>query len=452
MKPVSERLLAAQILTSLLNQEGSLTSLLQTCRQRHPAAAMPLVQELCFGVCRWFHTLDYLLARQLRKPLKNKEQLVRCLLLVGLYQMFYLRVPDHAAVNESVAAAPPWAKALVNAVLRNARRQYDEAQASIQADESRLHAHPPWLLSHLKRDWPNHYLDILAGNNARAGMSLRVNLARITRQDYLARLSQAGIAAHPGQLTVSAVILAEPLAVEQIPGFSEGLVSVQDEASQLAAALLMAAPGQRVLDACAAPGGKTCALLEQEPGLELLALDNDPKRLARIQENLDRIFPQSLPDSQGQSCDPMGASPARLLEADASKPDTWWDGQHFDRILLDAPCSGTGVIRRHPDIKVLRQAGDIADLQARQAAMLQALWPTLKPGGRLLYSTCSVLKDENCRQIAAFLAATPDAREVPLDRGDRLTPWGVDCSPGRQLLPGPATSHDGFFYALLEKY
>lgn len=415
---------AARILGGILNDQGSLSSLA-------PASAdAALVQELCYGVCRHYFELAQVASSLLEKPLRKKDRDVWCLLLVGLYQLFYLRVPDHAAINETVAAVrKPWARGLVNAVLREARRRWPDYSAENFADPALCWSHPAWLIDKLRRDWPDHWTDILRANNERAPMTLRVNRRRTSRDDYLERLLAAGIGAHQGTLGEDALILDAPVPVQALPGFQDGLCSVQDEASQLAAALLRLDAGQRVLDACAAPGGKTCAMLERAGDLDLLSLDNDAARLERIRDNLARLGLQ-----------------ARVECADAARPGQWWDGRPFDRILLDVPCSGTGVIRRHPDIKLLRKAEDVEGMRERQQAILTAAWPLLKPGGFLLYSTCSVLIEENNAQIAKFLHHTPDARAAALP-GD----WGQPCEIGRQLLPGTANS-DGFYYALLEKY
>jgi 16S rRNA (cytosine967-C5)-methyltransferase len=334
-------------------------------------------------------------------------------------------------VNETVAVTDAlgkgWARALVNALLREAQRREEELLAAAASDYAVWYAHPQWLLDRLKQDWPAAYRDILEANNCRAPMTLRVNIGRISRADYLARLQEAALPATTGQLTSTALLLAAPSDVQRLPGFAEGLVSVQDEASQLAAQLLPLAPELRVLDACAAPGGKTCALLEREPSLQLLALDQDAKRLLRVHENLDRLGLQAE-----VRCSELGQD---LTLAPAS----------FDRILLDVPCSATGVIRRHPDIKLLRSEAETSALVARQSALLERAWTLLAPGGYLLYSTCSVLKAENSDQITSFLGRFPEARLQALS-----IPGAQVCDAGLQLLPGTAQC-DGFFYALLQK-
>jgi 16S rRNA (cytosine967-C5)-methyltransferase len=332
-------------------------------------------------------------------------------------------------VAAAATLGKPWAKGLLNAVLREAQRRETELREISDADYACKYAHPQWLLQQLKLDWPRQYRDILDANNLRAPMTLRLNLRRMQRDDYLQCLQDAGIAASPGALAPTAVVLQVPVDVHQLPGFSDGLVSVQDEASQLLPALLPTQAGQRILDACAAPGGKTCALLESDPSLQLLCLDNDSKRLPRLQDNLARC---SL------SATVLCADITSGLPAEHADP--------FDAILLDAPCSGSGVIRRHPDIKLLRNRNELQELMAKQARLLDAAWPLLKPGGFLLYSTCSVLKAENSEQIAAFVQRQPSARETAL----ALVP-SAPCEHGVQLLP-QAQGHDGFYYALLQKW
>jgi 16S rRNA (cytosine967-C5)-methyltransferase len=425
-----ERLLAAQILLSLLQQRGSLASLLSAdvlARANSPA----LLQEFCYGVCRWYPRLQFYLSQLLDKPLRSKDQDVHCLLLVGLYQLLFMRTPDHACVNETVASieqlGKPWAKALVNAVLRNAQRRHDELLALAERDYSLWYAHPQWLLDRLKKDWPQHYRAILDANNQRAPMTLRVNRRQATREQAIGLLASAGTAVLPGALSATALYLAQPMDTAVLPGFIEGLVSVQDEASQLVATLLPLAPNLRVLDACAAPGGKTCALLEAEPSLQVLALDNEARRLPRMQQNLERLGLHA-----DVRCGDITQESAATLGM-------------FDRILLDVPCSATGVIRRHPDIKVLRTSAEVDALVAKQQALLQAAWPLLTPGGYLLYSTCSLLKAENSDQLQRFVATTPAAVAVPITVAGALA-----CEVGVQLLPQEG-GHDGFYYGLLLK-
>lgn len=392
-----------------------------------------LARELCYGVARWLPRLDMCLARLLEKPLRRRETLVHAALLVGIYQLAYTRVAEHAAVNESVAlvrrAGRDWATALVNAVLRNFVRRREHLMADVDASEEGRYAHPRWLIDATRAAWPRHWQRILDNNNERPPLSVRVNARRSSRDRYLALLEREGIAASPIAHTGHGVRLHDPRDVSTIPGFDDGLVSVQDGAAQLAAGLLDVAPQMRVLDACAAPGGKSTLLLEQQPAIdELVAVDNDGERLARLEQNLSRL-----------------ALEATLACADAGRPDDWWDGKPFDRILADVPCSATGVIRRHPDIKLHRRPGDVEALAVTQLGLLDGLWALLAPRGRLLYATCSYLPRENDHVLADFLAKHPDAAGGPIPYT-----WGRATEHGRQILPGE-DSMDGFYYALLGK-
>lgn len=382
-------------------------------------------QWLAYNATRWAQRLEALLDLLLDKPLKARDQDLKALLLVALYELQASRAPAPASVNEAVALAAQldkdWARGLVNAVLRRYLRERAALDARLDGLEPAVaSSHPQWLVEALQAAYPEDWPAVLAANNAHPPLVLRVNRRRLAREAYLAHLAAAGLAAQGQARTAAGVVLDAPVAVESLPGWREGWVSVQDGAAQLAAPLVNPQPGERVLDACAAPGGKTAHLLELAD-LDLWAVDISARRLGQIRENLQRL----------------GLPAARLIAADAAQPDAWWDGVPFDRILLDAPCSATGVIRRHPDIKLLRRAGDIPALAARQRALLAALWPLLRPGGRFVYATCSVLPTENAEQIAAFCASHADARCLAL--------------PGTgQVLPG-ADGMDGFFYAVLEK-
>jgi len=421
---------AARAIAAVIGNGVTLDEALERAGGQLAGRDRALLREIAFGVCRRYFELDALLAQLMERPLKSRDADVRALLLVGLYQLRHMRVPDHAAINETVAASrelgKPWARGLVNAVLRAYQARADGLDAALSPAQRA--AHPAWLLRALERAWPEQLPDILAANNAAPPMTLRVNVARTDREAWLASARAAGIAARPCAFAADGVVLAEALDVTQLPGFGEGLVSVQDEGAQLAAGLLGGADGERILDACAAPGGKACHLLERHPGVTLLALDASAARLERVRQNLQRLQLH-----------------ATLVCGDAADAGAWWDGRPFDRILVDAPCSGTGVIRRHPDIHILRSAAQVTEAAALQLAILRGLWPCLKPGGTLLYSTCSVLPEENEATVAAFLAATRDAQEEPLDSG-----CGLARSHGRQLLP-TVSEHDGFFYARLRK-
>lgn len=427
------RVIAARLLGQVLGEGRSLRAILPPALPALPPPDQRLLQELCYGTLRWYPRLQRLLDRLLTRPLNPGEQELQALLLISLYQLLYLRVPAYAAVSEAVAAIrslhKPWAAGLVNAVLRQWLRSRTALLEELAQDEVFSTAHPVWWLEQFRRDWPADWRAIVAANNARPPLGLRVNLARISRAAWLQQLREAGLAAAAAAFAPAGVVLTQPREAAELPGFQEGLVSVQDPAAQLAAGLLELGPGQRVLDACAAPGGKTCHLLETEPRLgHLLALDVDAARLRRVEENLQRLGLQ-----------------ASTAVGDVERPEAWWDGAPYDRILLDAPCSGAGVIRRHPDIKVLRRAADVAPLACRQQAMLARLWPLLAPGGILIYATCSILKQENAQVVEDFLADHADARERPI-----LAAWGRAEPVGRQILPGEQDM-DGFYYARLEK-
>lgn len=430
---MNPRLAAARALAAVLSGKASLNSSLPTQLDKVEERDRGLTQDLAFGTARWQPRLELLAAQLLQKPFKAADSDVQALLLVGLYQLFYTRIPAHAAIGETVGCADklkkPWAKALLNAVLRRAQREGEELLASMERDPVVRTAHPRWLQKSLKAFWPEQWEAICAANNAHPPMILRVNRRHHSRDAYLALLDKAGIAAAACQYSRDGIVLAAACDVRGLPGFAEGWISVQDEAAQLAADLLELAPGQRVLDACCAPGGKTCHLLEAEQGLaEVVAIDLEAKRLVRVRENLARL-----------------QLDAKLIACDARDTANWWDGKTFQRILLDAPCSATGVIRRHPDIKLTRQADDIPALATLQGELLDALWPTLEVGGMLLYATCSSLPTENTEVIEAFLARTPGAREL-----DLATEAGLRQPHGRQLLAQEG-GHDGFYYAKLIK-
>jgi 16S rRNA (cytosine967-C5)-methyltransferase len=434
---VPPQAIAARALAAVLQDGRYLDAVLR--EQRAAAGALaPLVQEMAYGVARRYDSLAALATQLLREPLKARDQDLHALLLVGLYQLREMQTPEARAVNETVQAAvtfgKPWARALLNACLRRHQRERAALDAAIAGDEAARFDHPRWLLDALRAAWPGDWQAIVVANNRRPPLWLRVNTRRATRAALLSRGTEQGLAATSVAEPDSALLIEPPQPVEALPGFREGELSVQDAAAQFAAPLLDARPGERVLDACAAPGGKTAHLLERTPGLELLALDVAPERAARIRENLERL-----------------GLAATVRAADAARPADWWDGRAFDRVLLDVPCSASGVIRRHPDVKRRRRAADLPRLQATQRALLAALWPLLKPGGKLLYVTCSILPDENERQISHFLEHHPDAREWPI-----ALPAGRARAHGWQLLPtdqlpDASAPLDGFFFAGLDK-
>ncbi len=387
------------------------------------------VQALVYGVCRYYDRLDIVLSHLLQKPMKPKDVDVYALLLVGLYQLMEMRIPEYAAVTETVNATEAlkktWARGFVNAILREYIRQRESMDDVIKQDDEALYSHPAWWMKAMQSAWPAHWQTILEANNQHPPFVLRVNQRQISRAAYLQKLQTADITAHALTETQQGIILDQAHAATSLEGFAAGEISVQDGAAQLAAELLQLQNGMRVLDACSAPGGKLSHMLEIAE-LDVLAVEKEPARIERIQENLARLQLQ-----------------ATVICADVNKVNDWWDGKLFDRILLDAPCSASGVVRRHPDIKLLRQAADIPALARQQYEMLHALWPLLKQDGLLLYATCSVFPEENNQVIKRFLGAHQDAQDEALS-------IGIACDHGFQILPGMNTM-DGFYYALLRK-
>ncbi len=420
----NERLQAYQLLLQVTEKKSPLLYLLQKNE------ASPLTKNICFGVCRHYLRLEAI-ADQLTE--KRPELSLWLVLLIGLYQLHFLAKPEYASVKETVnlvlALKKPWAKGLVNAVLRRYCREKEAILAALENDSRFQFSHPAWFIKQVKHDWPDDWHMVLVANDAHPPMNLRINQRRSTREDYLLRLEAIGIKATANVFSSSGIQLATPCDVLDLPGFAQGDVSLQDEAAQLAVGLLESQPGHRVLDACCAPGGKTCHILESQTQLKAcVALDNDRNRLQRVHENLQRL-----------------GLDASVLVGDACAPDPWWDGVKFDRILLDAPCSATGVIRRHPDIKLLRKPEDVQKIILLQHQILRSLWPLLADDGLLIYATCSVLKKENDAQIERFLADEPSAQSRTIS-----AQWGCATPYGRQLLPG-ATNCDGFYYAALTK-
>lgn len=421
------RLVAATILLELVDERRSLSFLLPAHSHRVKPEQRALLQQLVYGSARFYFALDELIQLLVRKPIKPKERLVHMLLAVGMYQLWKLEVAEHAAINETVDAVKlsgkQWAVPLVNASLRRFQRE----QSALLSELRRTAAMPGWLNKRLKAAWPEQYSDICRHSNEPGPMTLRVNHRQVSREAWVEQAKQQNIDCLPTVISQSGVTLTQAVDVQLLPGFDDGWVSVQDEAAQLCASLLKPLNGERVLDACAAPGGKSGHLLEWAD-IELTALDVDADRMDKVESNLQRL-----------------RLAAALKVADASDLSAWWDGEPFDAILLDAPCSGTGVIRRHPDIKLLRKSADISTLAALQQRIIDGLWQTLKPGGRMLYATCSILPDENSEQIRSALQRHADARCLPLAlAADVETEFGV------QFLP-QTNGHDGFFYALLEK-
>ncbi len=431
-RPPGVRAVAARVIGEVAGHGKSLDRALAPALENfEDGRDRAFLQAICYGVLRFHPRLEFLLEHLLNRPLKAREIQLRALMLTGLYQISSMDVPDHAAVAESVAAARsigrPGAKSLVNAVLRRYIRERATLDELAMRSPVARWAHPEWLINRLSADWPDRWQSVLEENNKQPPMWLRVNRSRITREDYLERLKRPATA---GDFAAESLCLETPVPAESLPGFAEGLVSVQDAGAQLAAQFLDVRPGHRVLDACAAPGGKAAHILELCENADLDALDIDSARLGALESTFARLGLE-----------------ARIIEGDAGRPEEWWDRRVYDRILVDAPCTATGVIRRHPDIKLLRRASDVARLAERQREILDRLWPLLRSGGRLLYATCSILREENESQTAAFLERNADAGPVILDFAGEL---GFPSGPGRQILPGDA-GMDGFYYACLRK-
>jgi 16S rRNA (cytosine967-C5)-methyltransferase len=446
--PLSHLIGLSAELVGAVAQGRSLTELLQQI----PAQARPGVQALTFHVMRWWGS-----AQTVRAALAPKAPPadVEALLTTALALLWPASQPpyaEHTLVDQTVRAArkrTPRAAPFINAVLRRFLREREAVVAAALQKPLAAWNHPGWWIHTLQNDWPQHWQALLLAANQRPPMTLRVHTRQVPTGEYLKRLAQAGLAAQ--ELTDPAlgggcIVLAEPCPVSRLPGFEDGDVSVQDASAQRAAPLLCDAtahaaalpPQARVLDACAAPGGKTAHLLERRPDLEVVALDADAQRLERVRQTMQRLH----------------LSAAHIQAADAANPSAWWDGRPFDAILLDAPCSASGIVRRHPDVRWLRRSSDIAALAQTQAQLLDALWPLLKPGGRLLYATCSVFSDEGDRQIDAFLqrVGPSQARLDPTSPGHLLPEPGNPADNRSDVATGSAPwSADGFFYALIHK-
>jgi 16S rRNA (cytosine967-C5)-methyltransferase len=430
------RAVAAEVVDAVVSGGQSLDAAIAEREERVAPADRSLLRMLCFGTVRKHWQLQHWINQLLSRPLKKRDSVINALLAVGLFQLCDTRIPDHAAVSQTVEAARqlrrPKLAGLLNACMRRFGREKIAEQ--VAANEETRWNHPQWLIEKLREDWPDDYEAILEANDSRAPMWLRANSARQSAAEYLARLAADGKAAELLEGIPDAVRLTEPCGVEELPGFMDGDASVQDAAAQIPARWLMADSPTRVLDACAAPGGKSGHLLELGgTGFELTAIDNDARRIERVRENHARI-----------------GLDATITIADASKPKEWWDGRLFDAVLLDAPCSAAGVIRRHPDIKLLRRASDIDDLSALQGAILSALWQVLAPGGRLLYVTCSVLAAENDGVVQGFLETNDDAVEDTVLPNNNIRDLMRRKACGYQVLPGTA-GLDGFYYACLVK-
>lgn len=422
------RVVAARVLDAVLHRGRSLKAELAA---QLPALADPrdraLAEAICFAVLRQPARFEAALKTWVPRPLGRRDDELRALLYAGFAQLDPLALPAHAAVAATVDAARALARAhqagMVNALLRRAQRE------GLPAADPAAHW-PQWLRTKLQQDWPQDCPRILEASAQVPPLWLRVNRLQGSRDDYRMRLLDAGIESHDDEFAADALCVPESVAVAQLPGFAEGAVSIQDVSAQRVVDALALPAGARVLDACAAPGGKSAHLLERDPALRLIALDVDAKRLERVRSTFDRLQ--------------VGAQ-ARLVVTDAARLESWWDGTPLDAVLIDAPCSATGIVRRQPDVLLHRRESDLAPLLATQAQLLDALWKTLAPGGILLYATCSVLKAENEAQVEAFLARTPDAKPETLDES-----FGRLAGFGRQRLPGERGA-DGFFYARLRR-
>ena len=424
------RLAALRTLSQVLDHGQSLGDASRAARGLEPRDEA-FARHLAYGVMRWYGALDWLSGQLLESPLRARDADVHRLVMVGLYQLWQEDSPAHAAVHATAEAArqlkKKWAVGLVNALLRRFQRERETLLAAM-GDTDHQYAHPGWLLKQLREDWPDDWQGVVKANNQQAPLWIRVNRRKTDRDAMAVQLREAGFEAYPNEFAPEALRVEPAVPVQRLPGFAEGLVSVQDPAAQLAPYLLAAGAWDRVLDACAAPGGKTCHVLETAPDVNLTSLDRQDDRVGLIRENLRRL----------------GLN-AKLLTADAVDVESWWDGQAFQRILLDAPCTATGVIRRHPEIKCLRTPEQVDGAVRLQARLLDRLWPLLDAGGILVYATCSVLKCENSKQIHDFLQRHTIARCIgPVD-GPGI---GAEC--GRQILP-EQDGMDGFYYAVLQK-
>ncbi len=428
----SARAAAAKAVAGVVTQKRSLSTTLPQATNTLEPADRALAQEISYGVLRHFFQLQAISKKLLKRPFKSKDGDLHALVLGGIYQLHFMRTPHHAVISESVNAArimrKEWARGVVNAVLRRFQREQEELMQAGSDTPVVKYNHPSWIIEQIRKGWPDEWEQILLNNNQRPPMTLRINQQRVSRDDYLQKLDGAGIEATADPNSAVAINLAKGVPVSRLPDFEAGESSVQDCAPQQAAILLGAQPNERVLDACAAPGGKTAHILEETPGIgEVVAVDNKGDRLERLEENMGRL-----------------GLTVTAIKGDLSGQQ-WWDGNHFDRILVDAPCSATGVIRRNPDIKLLRRKEDIRGLVKVQCAILESCWGMLRQGGSLLYATCSVFPEENEEQIQSFLARHANATIIPIKME-----WGRATGAGRQLLPGDH-GMDGFYYAHLLK-
>jgi len=442
-KSISPRLQALWWLSSVIKDGRSINEILsnKTTTKISPTD-LPFAKQILFGSLRYYHQIKAILDQLLEKPLKQKDLDVYAILLMGVYQFRYLSVPDHAALSESVELTrkikKPWASKLVNGVLRNYQRQVGEIETKLKNARTFRYSHPNWIINQLESDWGDIYPQILEQNNRQAPMTIRVNSRLITREEYSQQLESVDLESDPHDLAKDALVLKTACDVAKLPGFEQGLVSVQDAAAQLVVELLdleNSKTSLKVLDGCAAPGGKTAHILQRKFEVSLTSVELSARRLEKIEQTLKRL---------------------KLLEnnkvivkcADFLNTEDWWDGVLFDRILIDVPCSASGVIRRNPDIKIHRKKQDIQPLVELQSQILSSAWKLLKPGGKLVYATCSIFKQENEDQINGFLNqtnATPYGLNPTI--ADKLT---KHSKIGHQILPGEAQM-DGFYLCGLEK-
>lgn len=427
MKKQNLRSMAASAIEKVVEQGQSLSNILPPLQQKVSDKDKALLQELCFGVLRTLPQQEWLISKLMSRPMTGKQRTIHYLIMVGFYQLLHTRIPPHASLAETVEGAVvikrPQLKGLINGVLRQFQRQQEELLAEF-ADSDKRFLHPEWLLKRLQKAYPSKWEAIVEANNQRPPMWLRVNRNHHTRDEWLALLETAEMNGFTHDAYPDAIRLASPAPVQALPGFEQGWVTVQDASAQGCMTYLEPQNGDRILDLCAAPGGKTTHILEVAPKASVMAVDIDEQRLSRVYDNLKRL-----------------GMKAEVKQGDGRTPAQWCGDEQFDCILVDAPCSATGVIRRHPDIKWLRRDRDINELAQLQSEILDAVWPHLKPGGTLVYATCSVLPEENSQQIAAFLKRTSNAT---------LRTTGTPEKPGVQNLPG-AEDGDGFFYAKLIK-
>ena len=428
------RVITANVLSIVLEQKLHLDqALIPHLDKITDAREKALIQEFCYGTMRWYFRLDNILSRLTTRPIKAKDIDIKALLLCGLYQMMFLRTPDHAAVSATVEAAKklnkPWAAQMVNAVLRRFQREHDAIKQVMLESPVTRYAHPEWFISRLKKQWPDSWQTILETNNQYPPLHLRVNRLKETRESYIKKLHECGIDASPARYAESGIVIHDPVPTDRLPEFSLGHVTIQDFGAQLVTTLLEPASGMRILDACAAPGGKTGQIIELCPDVsKLVAVESEASRVKLLQNTKERL-----------------GFEATVIQADVMQTDQWWDGTLYDRILLDAPCSASGVVRRHPDIKYLRTPEQIDKLIPIQQRMLEVLWPLLKPGGKLLYVTCSVFTEENDEQIKQFSSSHASVQVISVS-----VDWGVSMHYGRQTLPGHDEA-DGFYCSVLLK-